>query len=177
MSATFSRAVCERRADRDALLLAAGELGRPRVAAVAEADPREQLVGAVESLPALHAGKRGLERDELPGAEVRVERAPVVLLDVAEHARAVPGPLPAALRGEVAAEHVEGPCRRPLEPGEQPKQRRLARAARTQDRRDLPLVERERQPLQRGRVPLRALVDVEHLAGLDRDAHRPSSPA
>ena len=40
------RPVGERRAERDALLLAAGQLGRPTVALLAETDALEQLVGA-----------------------------------------------------------------------------------------------------------------------------------
>ena len=161
------RPVRQRRAHGDALLLAAGELARPRVAALRARRARaaRRPAGAFRSA----ARRQGrLERDELARAEVRVERAPVVLLDVAEPPRAVLRPAPPALRGEVVPEHPQRPGRRLLEAGEQPQQRRLARAARAEDCRDLPLVDRQRQPLQRGRVPLRALVDVEDVARLDR---------
>ena len=85
------RPVGQRGAHGDALLLAARELRRPRLAAVAEPDALEQLVRAGQALPSRRARERRLERDQLARAEVRVERAPVVLLDVAEHARAVLG--------------------------------------------------------------------------------------
>ena len=53
------RLVRERRTDRNALLLAAGELARERVAAVEQADALEKAVGDALALRAAHAEKRG----------------------------------------------------------------------------------------------------------------------
>ena len=79
----------ERRAYRDTLLLAAGELPGTRVAFLFESDPLEKFDGAQVALPTRRAGERRLERNELAGGEVRIERARVVLLDETQASRAV----------------------------------------------------------------------------------------
>ena len=61
-----ARPVGERGAQRDALLLAAGELRGPPVALRREADPLEQLVGPAQALRAVALPRRPeLQRDEL----------------------------------------------------------------------------------------------------------------
>ena len=65
------RAVRERGADRDALLLAARELCRQRIRAVEQADAFEQAVGGALALRALDAEQREAQRDELPHASAR----------------------------------------------------------------------------------------------------------
>ena len=63
----------ERGADRNALLLAAGELARKRVAAIEQADPLEQPVGDALALVAACA-EQGLELVHLAGVESRKPR-------------------------------------------------------------------------------------------------------
>ncbi len=60
----------EGRAQRDALLLAARELGRPTVALGAEPDAFEELVGACEPGGLALAAQPELERDERAGAQL-----------------------------------------------------------------------------------------------------------
>src|SRR5207244_2215095 len=86
----------------DSLLLAAGELGRPRAALVSEADTVEELVGPRQALSPGDAAQAERQRDELACGELGGERERVVLVGVAERARSV--------RGEPAG---PDPCRRP----------------------------------------------------------------
>ena len=79
----------ERGAQRDALLLAAGELAGQRIALVGEADALEQTVGGAPALGALDAEQVEAQRDELARGQLGRERALVVLVGVAERARAV----------------------------------------------------------------------------------------
>ena len=62
--------------DRDALLLAAGELHRPMVRALGQADPSERLARQLVRLAALHPGVLTGERDVLERGQRRdqVER-------------------------------------------------------------------------------------------------------
>src|SRR5262249_16441315 len=52
-------------------------------------------------------------------------------------------------------------------PGQDPKQRRLAGAARAEDDEDLVVAHGQRQPLERCRVPAGGLVDPEQVTGVD----------
>ena len=158
----------ERGADRDALALAARQLARIRVVLPGETDPLEQLVRAAIPLGAAGAGQAELHADQLPRGEVGVERARVVLLHVAEHARAVVGEPPPAEPAEVGAEHARRARRRPLQTGEDAQERRLPRPARAEHDEHLPLLDRERQPLQRRRVALGCGEDAEEVAHFDR---------
>src|SRR5581483_11881576 len=78
------RSMRERSAERDALLLAAGELRRVPVALRSEADAFEQLVCAAQALRARRPAQAELHGDELACAQLRCERAGVVLVGVAE---------------------------------------------------------------------------------------------
>jgi hypothetical protein len=164
-------------AQRDALLLAARERARAAVALLGEADAVEQLVGAREPLPA-HAAQAELERDELPGGELGRERAAVVLVGVPEHRRAVAREPARRQLPELLAVDADGAGGRPVEPGEQAQERRLAGAARAEDGEHLAVGDPEREPLQRRRVSLGRRMHAEHVLQLDRrHAHAAASAA
>ena len=74
----------ERGADRDTLLLSAGELAGTRVAPVEQADAVEQLVGRALALVRGKPEQAEPEADLLPRRELGRERARVVLVGVAE---------------------------------------------------------------------------------------------
>ena len=152
------RPVRERGADRDALLLPARELARKRVAPVEQADALEQPCPRVALAP--RRGRRRAARAAAPtssrAGQLRRERARVVLVGVAERARAVFEERAAAQRAQVVAEHADGAGGRPVEPGEDAQQRALARAARPEDDEQLAARDVERQALQRDRRPLAA---------------------
>ena len=79
----------ERRAERDPLLFAAGELVRIGVDPVCEPDLAEQLGRPPALLAGRLACEREPERDELAGRQLRCERLRVALVRVAEPAAAV----------------------------------------------------------------------------------------
>ncbi len=145
----------ERRAQRDPLLLAAGELARMRVAAVAEPDALEQLVRARIAPLLGDAGQPELDPDELARGQLARERPPVVLVGVADRARAEAGCTPTAERADVDAGDADGAGRGTVEAGDDPEQRRLARAARPEHDAELPLLDGQAQPLQRRDAALR----------------------
>ena len=68
---------------------------------------------------------------------------------------------------DVLAVDADDAGRRAVEPGEQPQQRRLAGAARAEDREHLAVLDAEREPLQRRRVSLRRRVHAEDVLQLD----------
>ena len=101
---------------------------------------------------ALDAEQREPERDELARGELGCERARVVLVGVAERARAVLEQRAPAQRAQVVAEHADGARRGTIEPGEDAQQRALAGAARPEDDEELAFRDVERQALQGDRA-------------------------
>jgi hypothetical protein len=170
-------AVRERRAEGDALLLPARELARKRVAAVRQPDALEELVRARVPVAGRRAGEAELEADELPRRELLRECAPVVLLRVAERARAVLGEPTAAQPAQVDAEGAGRPGGGSVEAGEDPEQRRLPRPARAEDDADLARAHVQRQTLERSHARSVAGVDAEDVPELERRAHAPASDA
>jgi hypothetical protein len=126
--------VDQRSGDGHALLLAAGELGRAVREAVTQADGGDQRVEplAVD----LAAGQRERQQDVLLGGEDRYEVEG--LEDEAETIAAQPGAALVVERGDLLAVDDDRARGRAVEAGEQVHQRRLARARRTHDRRELP---------------------------------------
>ena len=88
-SATEVAAVGERGTEGDPLLLAAGQLSRQRPGAVPQPDPLEQVVRAGQALLLSNALEPERHRDQLLRAQLAGERAPVVLVGIAER----PGPV------------------------------------------------------------------------------------
>ena len=161
----------ERRAERDPLLLAAGELARMSAAAVAEADALQQLVGPrVASRPGL-ARQPELDPDELARGQLARERAPVVLVGVADRARAEAGGGPAPEGSDVDAGDADRARRCAVETGDDPQQRRLAGAARPEDDAELALLDGQGQPLQGGDAAVRGGIDPEDILDLDEGGH------
>ncbi len=162
------RAVRQGGAQRNSLLLSAGELARAARAFVGEPDPLEQRVGAAQALGASLAAQAELDRHQIARAELRGERTGIVLVGVAEKRGAVAGEPPGGQLAEILSVHPHEAGRRPLEPGEQAQQRRLARPARAENGQHLALGDAQRKALQRRSVPLRGRMDAEHILQLDR---------
>ena len=124
--------VRQRARDRDALLLAAGELRRIVMAARAEADFRQQRVGPRARIR--RAGDLERHAHVLPRGERRQQVEE--LEDEADALAAEPREIVFRHRRDVGAVDDDAPGRRRVEPGEQPEQRRLAAARRAGDRDD-----------------------------------------
>src|SRR5262249_2699623 len=139
----------ERRADGDALLLTAGELPRPRAAAIAEPDALEQLVGGAFGLARVAAEQTELEPDRVAAREVGRERAGAVLVEQAGPLGGERGAGAAAGATELDAEHVCGSGTEGLEPRDGAEQGRLPAPAGAERDDDLARVDREREALQR----------------------------
>jgi hypothetical protein len=123
------RAVDERAGERDALLLAAGELARLALRLGREADALELLADAAADLGARDALALEPEGDVLLHREVGEER--VALED------RVRRPLERRQPGDVDAVDEDAPLGRLLEAGDHPQRRRLAAAARAEQREEL----------------------------------------
>ena len=142
-----------------------------RVAAAGQADPREQLVRARVAPGARLPGEAELHADELARGQLARERTPVVLVGVADRARAEAGCLPPSEHGDVRSGNGHGARGRAVEARDDPQQRRLARAARAEDDAQLTLLHGHRQPLKRGNTALGRAVDAEEIPDLDERAH------
>src|SRR5581483_5559677 len=131
----------ERARDRDALLLAAGELRRQVVCPLGEADLAQEREGAQPQLLARNSrrGEAGLDVLERRQRRDQVE----LLEDEAEGAQPQLGELVVAELGQVAAfeEHVAGGGT--VERAEELQQRRLARPARPLQRDELARLDRQ----------------------------------
>ncbi len=162
------RPVRERGAERDPLLLAAGELRGAGAELLAQPDPAQQLLGAGSPVAPLGAEA---EPDQLARGQLGRERLLVVLVEIAHDLGAVARAAGAAERAEVLAEDADRPGRGKVEAGEDPQERRLARPARAEHGQDLALGDAQGQALERGGVALGRRVDAEEVLGLDRDGH------
>ena len=105
----------ERSAQRDPLLLAPGELTRMRVAAAGQTHPGEQLVRARVAPGAWLPREAELHADELARRQLARERTPVVLVGVADRARAVAGCLPPSEHRNVRSGDGDGARGRAVE--------------------------------------------------------------
>ena len=138
-------------AEGDALLLAPGQLARPRLSLLPESDAFEQRFGLRRCLPRPCAPQLERQRDQLANRQLGRERSLVVLVDVAEDPRALAARKPR----RVSSEDAHHPGGRPFLRRDGTQQRRLAGAARPEDDDQLALLDGERQALQRGGVALR----------------------
>src|SRR5947209_3860406 len=168
------RTVRERCAERNTLLLAAGERRGMAVTLPRKADAFEQLVCAREPRRARRTAQPELQRDELAHGQLRCERARVVLVGVPEESRAVLRELARRQLAEILAVHAPDAGRGALEPREQPQERRLPRAARPEHGQHLAILDPQRQTLQRSRVAFRRRVHAEDITQLD-GAHAATS--
>ena len=143
-----ARPVCDSGADRDPLLLAAGEAAG-QVVRPARAGRRGPAARRRAARPACggEAEQLELEGDAVPAAEVGRERARVVLIEQADVVRAKRGGGRAVESAEVGAEDAGGSGREPVEPGEDAQERRLSRRRSGRARR------RSRRRRARGRAP------------------------
>jgi hypothetical protein len=161
------RAVRERGADGDPLLLSTRKLAGAAQALVCETDALEELVGSLLSRRPLGARQSELKSDQVSGSQVRIEGTRVMLLDVAQEARAVLGEPTTPKLADVPAEDRDQARGRTVEPGKDAKQSRFARAARPENDKHFPLFDGEGEPLQRSRVSLGRRIDAKHVASLD----------
>ena len=138
------RAVDERAGERDALLLAAGELSRLALAEAAELDELERLADALGDLGLGDLLALEPEGDVALDAQVREER--VRLEDRVDVA------LVGRLLGHLVAAEVHAPLRRVLEAADHPQRRRLAAARRAEHRVERAALDRERELVDRGHL-------------------------
>ena len=138
------RAVDERAGERDALLLAAGELGGLALAEPAELDELERLADALAHLglgdllalePEADVAARRQVREQRVGLEDRVDVA-----------------LVGRLVGDLVAAEVDAARGRVLEAADHPQRRRLAAARRAEHRVEGAALDRERELVDRGHV-------------------------
>jgi len=147
----------ERARERDALLLAAGELVRVAVAEAAEVDEREHDRHARAPLAARQA-----EADVLGDRQVREER---VILEDHAHAAAL-GRHPRGAVGDDAVADPHLALVRGLEAGDEAQERRLAAAGGAEQRHELTALDAEVGVSHRGHgaEALRDPVDADHPA-------------
>ncbi len=129
------RPVDERARERDALLLAAGELPRPPSLQALESDDIEELEHPLAALAARHPLQLQPEGDVVVDRHVREER--VLLEDHVDR--------PAVRRdgGDVLPLQDDATLVRRLEAGDHPERRRLAAAARAEQREELSVSDRD----------------------------------
>ena len=161
------RRVGERRAGRDALLLAARERRGRVVGAVCESHAVEQRQSARPALARRDASERERQRDVVGAGERGGEGARVVLIEEAEALRAERRRPPRAEPHDVDAERARDAGRRPVEARGDAQQRALARSARAEHDAALALLDRERHPLQRDGARRAVRVDAEDVAELE----------
>ena len=129
------RPVHERARQRDALLLAAGELPRPPSLQALEPDDVEELEHPLAALAARHPLQLQPERDVVVDRHVRKER--VLLEDHVDRA---------AVRrdgGDVLSLQEDATLVGHLEAGDHPERRRLPAAARAEQREELAVADRD----------------------------------
>ena len=156
------RVVDERPRDRDALLLAAGQVAGPMPAAIGQAEAIEQLVGSVPGPPAPHAGEEERGLDVLARREAR---------DQVEGLEDDPDGVPAVVRqgttrevGHVDVAEADRPVRRREDAGEGGEERRLPAAARSQQQDELTRGHLQVEPIERAdRVAAARVLDGEVL--------------
>ena len=115
----------ERARDRDALLLAARELGRP-VAATRSSRPTRSSASRTTDARQPPAGEPRRQRDVLLGGQ-RAEQVEG-LEDEADALAAQPGERPLAEPAELVLAEADAALRRPVQAGGDLQQRRLARS-------------------------------------------------
>ncbi|ELZ29211.1 putative hydrolase [Halosimplex carlsbadense 2-9-1] len=154
----------QRAGDGDALALAARQLRGAVVEAVAEADPREQVRGALAALAAVDALEDQRQRDVLDGGQPRheVER----LEDEADRPAAGPRALGVGQRRDVLAVDPDDSPGGRVEPADEVQERALARPAGAHDGRVRARGERQRDVRERldGHG---ALVGLRHVREVD----------
>ena len=162
------RPVRDRSGERNALLLATGELapaalrlGPPRPTRSSSSSARRSR-SATAPAPSSAGCSATSSRTVSSGASA----TRVVLVEIAEHAPAVVAQgRPAAKLAQVVAEHRHGSRGRHVEPREDAEQRRLPGSARPEDDDDLARLHAHRQPLQRDGAAV--AVDAEDVVRLD----------
>ena len=157
------RAVDQRTRHGDALLLAAGQLGRAVRQAIAEPDGGDQRV--VPLLVGLLAGQRERQDDVLLGGEDRYEVEG--LEDEAETIAAQPREALVVEMSELVAVDDDGAGARLVEPGEQVHERGLAGAGRAHDRGELAAWEAGRDVAEGVHCSLALPVDARELSRAD----------
>ncbi len=170
------RPVGEGSAQRDALLFAAGQLAGQRSRAVVQTDALEELAGAGSPRRLWYACEAERYRDQLLRGELAGERAPVVLVGIAERPRPVVAQSPARHARKVDAVDDDRAGARALQPCENPHQRRLAGPAGAQHDADLALLHAQRQSLKSCHTTLGGRVDAKEITGVD-DVHASASCA
>src|SRR5262245_27790953 len=164
------RDVRERHGHRDALLLAARELSGPVLAAVGEPHDLEELVRGPSSRRNPRAARGRRQLHVLDHVQVRHEVARGALPHEPDPLAAVVGEIVLVEPAEVATLDLDDPRGRPVEPADHVEDRRLARAARADDRDELALGDVEVDAAERHDAGVRDPVDLEHVPEPDQRA-------
>ncbi len=165
----------QRSAERDSLLLSTRELAGLRVRAVEKAHALEQLARTRRRVGSWHGGERQWERDELLRGQLAFERAPVVLVRIAEDVAAIAAELARRGTEDVESGDDERAGGRSRQTREHSHERRLSRPARPEHDADLVVLHGQREALQRGDAARRRRVDGEEVAGIDERRHHSAS--
>src|SRR5919109_186857 len=161
------RPLRERRAHRDPLLLAAGELVRAGAGARPKPCGREEALDPAPLVAAGAAEQAERQRDDLLHSQLARKGEVVVLAHEADRG---PPELRDLARGgalELAPEHRQLAARLAEEAGAEGEQRRLPGAARPEHGDRLAVRDLEREAAQRRHVAERGAVEVEEVAGDD----------
>ena len=164
-----ARAVHERAGDRDALLLAAGELHRPVMGAVREADAAERLQGALAAGPAVEARIDHRQFDIAEGVDARQQ------VELLEHEADLAVAQARQAVGVEALDRRAGEpvvaAGRPIEAADQVHEGGLARAGRPHDGDEIARLDVERHAVERHDAAGVEVVDPAEIARFD-ESHR-----
>ena len=168
----------QRRAERDALLLAARELAREGVGTIEQADALEELASSDRRRVGWNGGEPERQGDELRRGQLTLERAPVVLVRIPEHVPAIP---PELAGGRIRERRHRQRRARPPTAGARPARtrmkRRLPGPARAEHDADLALVDPSSvSPCKRGDAACGGRVDGEQFARVDERRHSVGLP-
>ena len=166
------RLVGEGDGDRDPLLLAAGQLRRPVVSPVGQADEVEQPRRSRRPVAPRDALEQHRQLDVLPGGQVGEQVACGLLPDEAEHLAPVAGPFGGAHLADPVAGDDDTSGGRDVEAAEDAQQRALAAARRTDDGDELTRLDRQVEALQRDDLEVGDLVDLHDAVALDQRTGR-----
>src|SRR5262245_57976190 len=160
-----------RRTERDALLLSAGQLLRMFLGPVREPDSLEKLPRHSPALGRVFTSKLEPERYDPATAEATRDGSRVVLVEEAEAACAKRCASRRPESCHVDPEHMCASRRKGLEARDDPEQRRLAGSARSERDDHLPALDREIEPLQGGDGSPDRWIDAKRSVDVDGAAH------
>ena len=158
--------------DRDALLLSARELTRIMPIAVGEPDDAERGHDVIATLCLGQVGQQQRQLDVLEGGQHRDQV--IQLEDEADVPRPPGGQRPLGQTADLGVADPDRAARRPVDPGEQVQQRRLAGARRPHQSHEVAGVDGDRHAIENRNLDRIAFVGLGDVAQLDQ-RHGPIS--